>query len=210
MEEKVCFRSGDFELEGLFESGGTGRGVVITHPHPLYGGDMHNPVVEVIRRAYRSKAVATLRFNFRGTGRSGGRYDNGAGEQNDVLAALCCLKETGIETIDLCGYSFGAWVNALTVCRAGGTEDLVMVSPPVGFVDFSAITSLPGLRLVVTGSRDEIAPPDTIRQMLPAWNPAAGLEVIDGADHFYSRYTRRLEEVLAQRTSGFLRPAGRW
>ena len=51
MEEKVCFRSGDFELEGLFENGHTARGVVITHPHPLYGGDMHNPVVETIRRA---------------------------------------------------------------------------------------------------------------------------------------------------------------
>lgn len=198
MEEKVCFRSGDLELEGLFERGGTDSGVVITHPHPLYGGDMHNPLVEVIRRAYRSKGTATLRFNFRGTGQSSGQYDNGVGEQNDVLAALCHLKETGIDTIDLCGYSFGAWVNALTVCRAGSAENLVMVSPPVGFVDFSAITRLPGLRLVVTGSRDEIAPPDTIKKMLPAWNPSARLEIIGGADHFYSRYARQLEEVLAR------------
>ena len=53
MEEKVCFRAGDFELEGLFESGRTNRGVVITHPHPLYGGDMYNPVVEAICRAYQ-------------------------------------------------------------------------------------------------------------------------------------------------------------
>ncbi|MFZ0132952.1 MAG: alpha/beta hydrolase [Desulfobacterales bacterium] len=197
MEEKVCFQSGDLDLEGLFESGGAKRGVVITHPHPLYGGDMQNPVVEVIRRAYRSKDAATLRFNFRGTGHSAGHYDNGAGEQNDVVAALCFLKETGIDTIDLCGYSFGAWVNALTVCREGGTENLVMVSPPVGFVDFSAITSLPALRLVVTGSRDEIAPAEVIRKMQPEWNPSARLEIIDGADHFYCRYTRRLEEVLA-------------
>lgn len=96
MEEKVCFRSGDFELEGLFESGHTARGVVITHPHPLYGGDMHNPVVETIRRAYRMKGVATLRFNFRGTGESEGQHDNGVGEQDDVLAALSFLMESGI------------------------------------------------------------------------------------------------------------------
>lgn len=96
MEEKVCFRSGDFELEGLFESGHTARGVVITHPHPLYGGDMHNPVVETIRRAYRMKGVATLRFNFRGTGESEGQHDNGVGEQDEVLAALSFLMESGI------------------------------------------------------------------------------------------------------------------
>ncbi|MDP4978699.1 MAG: alpha/beta hydrolase, partial [Desulfobacterales bacterium] len=77
----MCIRSGDLELEGLFESGRTTRGVVITHPHPLYGGNMYNPVVDAIRRAYRLKGVATLRFNFRGTGESEGQHDNGVGEQ---------------------------------------------------------------------------------------------------------------------------------
>lgn len=197
MEEKVCFRSGEFELEGLFESGRTNRGVVITHPHPLYGGDMHNPVVDAIRRAYRMRGVATLRFNFRGTGESEGQHDNGAGEQDDVLAALSYWKETGVQTIDLCGYSFGAWINALALQREGRCENLVMVSPPVGFIDFTPIGRLSGLRLVVTGSRDEMAPPSAIQQMLPTWNPSARFDVIDGSDHFYSRHTRQLEDVLA-------------
>ena len=61
MEEKVCIRSGDLELEGLFESGRTTRGVVITHPHPLYGGNMHNPVVDAIRRVYPVFILATTR-----------------------------------------------------------------------------------------------------------------------------------------------------
>lgn len=197
MEEKVCFRSGDLNLEGLFESGRSNRCVVITHPHPLYGGDMHNSVVNAIRRAYRMKQAATLRFNFRGSGKSEGRHDNGAGEQDDVLAALSYLKETGIQTIDLCGYSFGAWINALTLQREGRCENLVMVSPPIRFIDFTSIGRLPGLRLVVTGSRDEMAPPEAIRQMLPTWNPSARLDVIDGSDHFYSRRIRQLEDVLA-------------
>ena len=198
MEEKVCFRSGDFELEGLFESGRTNRGVVITHPHPLYGGNMHNPVVDAIRRAYRIKGVATLRFNFRGTGKSEGQHDNGTGEQDDLLAALSFLEETGVQTVDLAGYSFGAWVNALMLQREGRSENLVMVSPPVGFVDFASIGRLPGLRLVVTGSRDEIAPLDVIRQMLPTWNPSAHFDIIDGSDHFYSRHTRQLEDILGR------------
>lgn len=198
MEEKVCFRSGDFELEGLFESGRTNRGVVITHPHPLYGGDMHNPVVDAIRRAYRIKGVATLRFNFRGTGKSEGQHDNGTGEQDNVLAALSFLTENGFQPVDLAGYSFGAWVNALMLQREDRSENLIMVSPPVGFIDFASIERLPGLRLVVTGSRDEIAPPDVIRQMLPTWNPSAHFDIIDGSDHFYSRHTRQLEDILGR------------
>lgn len=196
MEENVCFRSGDFILEGLFESGRTARGVVITHPHPLYGGDMHNPVVDAIRRAYRMKGFATLRFNFRGTGESEGQHDNGVGEQDDVLAALSFLAENGFQPVDLAGYSFGAWVNAQTLQGEGRTENLVLVSPPVAFVDFASIGRLPGLRLVVTGSRDEIAPPDVIQQMLPTWNTSAHFDIIDGSDHFYSCHTRQLEDVL--------------
>jgi uncharacterized protein len=199
MEEKVRLRSGDFELEGLFERGRTARGVVITHPHPLYGGDMHNPVVAAIRRVYRKKGFATLRFNFRGAGESEGQHNNGVGERDDVLAAISFLTESGFHPVDLAGYSFGAWVNALTLRDEGRTENLVMVSPPVAFIDFASIGRLPGLRLVVTGSRDEIAPPDAIRQMLPAWNPSACLDIIDGSDHFYGRHTRQLEEVLDRR-----------
>ena len=198
MEEKVCFRSGDFELEGLFESGRTARGVVITHPHPLYGGDMHNPVVDAIRRVYRMKGFATLRFNFRGAGESEGLHDNGVGEQVDVLAALSFLTGSGFQPVDLAGYSFGAWVNALTLQREGRTENLVMVSPPVAFIDFASIGRLPGLRLVVTGSRDEIAPPGVIQQMLTTWNPSAHFDIIDGSDHFYGRYTRQLEDILGR------------
>jgi uncharacterized protein len=196
MEEKVCLRSGDFELEGLYESGRTARGVVITHPHPLYGGDMHNAVVDAIRRVYRMKDFATLRFNFRGAGESEGQHDNGVGEQVDVLAALSFMTQSGFHQVDLAGYSFGAWVNALTLQREGLSENLVMVSPPVAFVDFASIGRLPGLQLVVTGSRDEMAPPDAVRQMLPTWNPSAKFEIIPGADHFYSRYARQLGDVL--------------
>ena len=74
---------------------------------------------------------------------------------------------------------------------------MVMVSPPVGFVDFSPVNSIPCLKLVVTGSIDDIAHADRIKTMYPAWNPKAHLEIINGADHFYSEYLRELESVLS-------------
>lgn len=196
LEEKVFFRSGDIALEGLVENASKDRGVVITHPHPIYGGDMNNHVVGIIRQAYRKKGFTTLRFNFRGTGSSQGRYDNGMGEQTDLAAAISFLRERGLKTIDLAGYSFGCWINALASQAKGWTWPTVFVSPPVGFIDFSATGALPGLKLVVTGSRDDIAPPEAIRQILPSWNPVAHFEIIDGSDHFYSGYTQPLEDVI--------------
>ncbi len=198
VEEAVCFRSGNVTLQGLVESGSKNCGAVITHPHPLYGGDMNNHVVAIIRQAFLKKGYTTLRFNFRGTGSSQGRFDNGIGEQADLAAAISFLRERGLTKIALAGYSFGVWINALASQDRNWTWPMVLVSPPVGFIDFSAIGALPGLELVVTGSRDDIAPAEAIRRVLPIWNPGAHFEIIDGSDHFYSRHARQLEDVLSR------------
>lgn len=197
MEEKCILQSQEYELEGLLDKSSRSQAVIITHPHSLYGGNMYNNVVESMQRVYQNQGYTTLRFNFRGVGNSEGSYENGQGEQNDVLAAIAYLLNTGFKKVDLAGYSFGAWVNALTTRQDIPVEQMVMVSPPVGFIDFEPITSLPCLQLVITGSRDEIAPLDIIKKMLPTWNPQTRLEVINGADHFYSGYTRDLERMLS-------------
>ena len=196
MEEKIIFLSEDYKIEGLLDKQSEDNGVVITHPHPLYGGDMNNFIVDLITRAYLEKGYTTIRFNFRGVGKSKGSYDNGTGEQEDVRAALSTLKQMGIKNIDLAGYSFGAWVNALAVSKGNFVENMVMVSPPVEFVDFSPVNSIPCLKLVVTGSIDDIAPADRIKTLYPAWNPKAHLEIINGADHFYSGCIDKLEAFL--------------
>jgi len=196
MVKKVRFFSENFEIEGLFSKKDEKKGVVITHPHPLYGGDMYNLVVETIVHVYNIKGYSTLKFNFRGVGRSQGTYDNGDGEQKDVLAALSFLGDMGMEQIDLAGYSFGAWVNAHAVQEDVAVKNMVMISPPAGFMDFSTIGPMERLKLVVTGSRDDIAPADVVKQMCSVWNPNARFEVIDGADHFYGGYLNQLEAVL--------------
>jgi alpha/beta superfamily hydrolase len=198
MVKKISFISEDYEIEGLFNKRNETRGVVVTHPHPLYGGDMYNMVVETIVHVYNIKGYSTLKFNFRGVGESRGQYDNGVGEQKDVLAALSFLADMGIERIDLTGYSFGAWVNAHAVTQGDSVvENMAMVSPPVGFMDFNAISAMNVLRFVITGSRDDIAPADAVIKMLPTWNPDARFEIVDGADHFYGGYLGQLESVLS-------------
>lgn len=196
MADRVNFKSNDLLIEGLLDERAGDKGVVISHPHPLYGGNMYAAGVESIVHVYWKKGYTTLRFNFRGVGSSQGRYENGIGEQQDVLAALTFLSETGIKTIDLAGYSFGAWVNAHAILQDTLVERMVMVSPPVGFMDFKEVASIECLKLVVAGSQDQIAPPELIKKMLPAWNPEARFEVIEGADHFYGGYLDRLEIVL--------------
>lgn len=196
MEKSVSFSSGSYEIEGRLAEGDPAKGVVITHPHPLYGGNMHNNVVAAVSRSYQKIGFTTLRFNFRGVGGSRGNYDDGKGEQADVRAAVACLTDSGIEQIDLAGYSFGAWVNALAVSGGLKVDNMIMVSPPAAFIDFTSIANLGSLKLIVTGSRDDIAPAGIIEKMYPTWNPAAKFEVIQGADHFYGGYEDRLKAAL--------------
>lgn len=198
MEEQIFFESEGLKLEGRLNRQPGGRAAVITHPHPLYGGDMHNPVVKTAARVYDQKGCSTLRFNFRGVGSSLGTYSDGPGERQDVRAALSFMAAMGKTDIDLAGYSFGAWINAHLDPPATDCGRMLMISPPVAFMDFSAVAALPRLVLVVSGGRDEIGPPDMIRQYLPAWNPEAHFEIIPGADHFYSGALDALAAVLGK------------
>lgn len=194
MEEQIVFNSGKLCIEGMLAAASPSRGVVITHPHPLYGGDMDNPVVIALRRAYLRRGFSTLRFNFRGVGASEGRYNNGTGERQDVSAALAFLAGRGVTAIALAGYSFGAWVNAGV---SSGFEHMVMVSPPVAFMSFDPPAPIPTLRLIVTGGRDDIAPAGMISTYKDQWNPTAAFEVLPDADHFYTGAFRALEDTIA-------------
>jgi alpha/beta superfamily hydrolase len=196
MEDAVQITVGQLQLEGLLSRGAEDKGVVVTHPHPLYGGEMYNPVVETIAAAYADNGYTTLRFNFRGTGLSDGRFSGGGGEQEDALAAVDYLKQLGVDQIDLAGYSFGAWVNAGAVARLPAPIGMVMVAPPVGFLDFSGLTPTAGTRLIVSGSADDIAPTAAIRKWVTDAGVDVPIEVLTGADHFFSGSLGKLEEVV--------------
>jgi alpha/beta superfamily hydrolase len=197
-EEQITFQSDGLRIEGLVSRQSGERGVVITHPHSLYGGTMYDQVVETLVRAYQNKGLTTLRFNFRGVGQSEGRYGEGRGEKEDVISALRYLYGLEKSAIDLAGYSFGAWVNAHITPSDFSVGGMIMVSPPVAFLDFSFLSGDQRIKAVVAGGRDDIAPADQISRLMATWNPAALLEVIDGADHFYSGKIEILESVLSR------------
>jgi len=194
-EERIFFEAEGLKIEGLFENLGGEKGVVISHPHPLYGGSMHNNVVKAVAQVYKEQGYSTLRFNFRGVERSEGDFGNGVGEQEDVKAAL---KTLGKKSMDLAGYSFGAWVNALGLAKFEEAQRLIMVSPPVSFIDFSFLQYSPKIKLVICGTRDEIAEYKKVEKMLPKWNDQALFRVIQGADHFYSGYEEELIDIIGE------------
>jgi len=181
-EQHIFFKASDLSLEGLYiENDGPG-GVVITHPHPQMGGAMSNNVVEALVFTFRECGYSTLRFNFRGVGRSEGQYDNGRGEQEDVLGAVAYLAGRGRE-VKLAGYSFGTWVNARVISRQKGFSDAIFVSPPVGMMKFDTTGLKENVGLIVCGDRDPFCPVVTLREF--AEKLGCSLEIIAGADHFF-------------------------
>jgi len=198
VEEKITFQSDTIQIEGLLCVQDGERGAVITHPHPSYGGSMYNKVVEVLTTVYQEKGFSTLRFNFRGVGSSEGDYDQGDGEKEDVRSALHYLHERGKSDLNLAGYSFGAWVNAKIIDSEPLIKRIIMVSPPVAFLEFSPFLQSPKIQVVVAGDRDEIAPAHRIKDLIVRWNPEARFEVIEGADHFYLGTCDALHSVLSR------------
>ncbi|SPD73656.1 conserved hypothetical protein [uncultured Desulfobacterium sp.] len=196
-EEKIFFQSGGLKIEGLLHQSEGEGAVVVTHPHPLYGGNMHNNVVHSIINAYQQRGFTTLRFNFRGVGLSEGDHGQGIGEQQDVKSALTYVSGLGKSQVDLAGYSFGSWVNALGLAGFDNVKNLIMVSPPVAFIDFSFLGYNPKIKLVIAGSNDDIAPPNMIEKMLPTWNPEAEFMIIPGIDHFYWGGTDQVESIIS-------------
>jgi alpha/beta superfamily hydrolase len=197
-EKKITFQSDTIWIEGLLCVQSGERGAVITHPHPRYGGSMHNQVVEVLTAVYQEKGFSTLRFNFRGVGLSEGNYDQGDGETEDVRAAVRYLHERGKSDMDLAGYSFGAWVNTKIIDSEPLIKRIIMVSPPVAFLEFPPFIQSSKIQVVVAGDRDEIAPAHRIKDLIVRWNPEARFEVIKGADHFYLGKTDTLHSVLSR------------
>jgi len=176
-------------------------GIVVCHPHPLYGGDMDNPVVVRIAEVCDNLGLAALRFNFRGVGHSAGAHDGGTGEQRDVEAALTHVA--GVvgagRPLALAGYSFGATVAAGLAPRYAGLTGLALVAPPLARVDngpFATLAAFGERLLLVAGTHDEFCPVEALTR-LGETLPDATLDMIDGANHFFFGKLFPLGEAVA-------------
>jgi alpha/beta superfamily hydrolase len=187
MEERTIVEvEGGLTLEARLALVDPGRGgLVLCHPHPLYGGDMDNPVVVRAAEVAREVGLATLRFNFRGVGASEGSHDNGRGEQDDVRAALTTLRSrlaTG--PLGLAGYSFGAWVSSRVAVPSAGLAALGLIAPPLSMFGFDALDPNGLSVLIAAGTRDPYCPATDLDR-LAARLPEAAIAHIEGADHFF-------------------------
>jgi alpha/beta superfamily hydrolase len=199
-EQPVEFPGPAGRLEGLLgNESSTRNGVVVAlHPHPLYGGSMHNNVVETIVRAGRHSGLATLRFNFRGVGGSDGEFSGGPGESDDIGAALDFLAkhfDVGIRVV--AGYSFGAVV-ALAYChrQVHNADHLVLVSPPPFLLPEGIPLEAGVLRKIIVGEADEMAPPGGVIMRVSPSRREECIELLPGADHFFGGMEDELERRL--------------
>ena len=174
-------------LEGRLASPtGARAGVVACHPHPLYGGDMDNPVVIRVVEVAREAGLSTLRFNFRGVGASTGVHGDGEGEQTDLQAALAALK-TRLpqgQAFGIAGYSFGAWIAASVAASTAGVAGLALIAPPLAMRDVCPLDTWRGDLLLVAGTRDSYCPVERL-EALAARVPGARAITLEGADHFF-------------------------
>lgn len=172
---------------------------VVCHPHPLYGGTMDNKVVHTVARAFVELGVLTLRFNFRGVGRSEGRFDKGVGEADDLLAAVAWLRARfGQSPLWLAGFSFGAFV-ACSAHRRAGAERLLLVAPPVEMFEFGdRCDDVEVPWMVIQGGADEVVAADSVARWVASQSSPPRLEWFDDAGHFFHRRLVPLRERIVQ------------
>jgi uncharacterized protein len=195
-------------LEALLNAGAENatHAAVVCHPHPLFGGTLHNKVVFHTMKALNSFGFPVLRFNFRGAGLSGGEHDQGEGEVDDVRAALDWLDSEYHLPLVFAGFSFGAAVGLRAACPDSRVKAVVGVGTPVGPVvagsqvphtyTFDSLRDCTKPKLFVSGSRDQFGPRAKLEDLVASIPEPKKLVIIEGADHFFEGRLRELRETI--------------
>src|SRR5580692_11796528 len=175
-EIQISFRSGDLTLEGLLANpGANAPAAVVCHPHPLYGGSMHNNVVDAILAAMWQAGYATLRFNFRGVGASEGEHDGGPGEVDDAVGAMVAVS-AGYERAEI--------------------ARIVAVALPLAMADARIPDGASKPVVLVSGDRDSYSPIAGLQALKSKIGDSARLEIVAGADHFFGGREAELSRAI--------------
>ena len=177
---------------------GSIRGVaLVLHPHPLFGGTMHNKVVFRAAAALNDAGLIALRINFRGVGQSTGTHDEGYGERDDVRAGLDYLaSHYPDKQITLCGFSFGARVGLEVGITDERVVRLISIGTPVDKYDFSFLEQSPKPILFVHGEHDEYGDVTRLRELAAKIKAPVELRIIKGAGHFFDEQLDELKRVI--------------
>jgi alpha/beta superfamily hydrolase len=170
---------------------------VLCHPHPLFGGTLHNKVIYQAAKSLDSLGVPVLRFNFRGAGLSAGDHDRGVGERGDVQAAIDYLGRVfpGMPLL-LGGFSFGSWVGLRVGCSDERVRELVGLGIPVNSSEFTYLESCHKPKLIVHGTRDEHGAWETVEEIVARTAGDTRLVFVQDADHFFGGHLNEVDRAL--------------
>ena len=173
---------------------------LLLHPHPEHGGTMNNKVIYQMYHAFARRGFSTLRFNFRGVGRSQGQFDRGEGELSDAAAALDWMQghNPNASGCWIAGFSFGAWVGMQVLMRRPEIDGFISVAPPANMFDFSFLAPCPSSGMIIQGAEDDIVPREAVDKLVDKLSSQRGIEidyrVIKGANHFFGEH---MDELIA-------------
>jgi uncharacterized protein len=171
---------------------------LVCHPHPLFGGTMHNKVVYQAAKSMDQFGLPVLRFNFRGAGMSAGAYDQGRGELGDVRVALDFLTDAFPSVpVLLAGFSFGSWVGLRVGCEDSRVAELIGIGVPVNDSDFSYLSACEKPKLFVQGSKDRFGAPDRLKNLVASLPGDNRLIAVNDADHFLTGKLDQLGDAIA-------------
>lgn len=191
-------------LEAILNTGNDSatHTAVVCHPHPLYGGTMHNRVVFHAMKALNEMGMPVLRFNFRDTGLSAGEYDEGRGEIDDVKAALNWLEAEYRLPIIFAGFSFGAAVGLKATCLDDRVDTLISIGTPLRLEDencdysYSFLVNCSKPKLFVSGANDEYASREQLENLIKFVPDPKQLALVDDADHFFEGHLQELRQTI--------------
>lgn len=191
-------------LEALLNQGAPDatHAAVVCHPHPLYGGTMHTKVVFHAMKALNRFGFPVLRFNFRGTGLSHGEHAHGAGEADDVQAALDWLHSEFALPLVFAGFSFGAAVGMRVACADPRVLALISLGTPVaavderGHYDYGFLRQCTRPKLFLSGAEDEFGPHDKLERVFNGAAEPKQLLLIPGADHFFASHLAEMRDAI--------------
>lgn len=201
---EVIFNGPEGRIEGRYHQSDNPKApaALILHPHPVHGGTMNNKVNYHVFKAFVRHGFSVLRFNFRGVGRSQGRFDNGVGELCDAASALdwLQLQNPNATSFWMGGFSFGSWIGMQLLMRRPEIEGFITVSPPMGKYDFSFLSPCPASGLIVQGNQDSIVEEANVSKLAEKLMKQKGTDVeykvIHGADHFFRETLEELDQTL--------------
>ena len=183
-------------MHGKLENAAT---ALVLHPHPQYGGTMNNKVVYSIYQSFVARGFSTLRFNFRGVGRSQGIYDKGEGELSDAASALDWLQmyNPNASFCWVAGFSFGSWIGMQLLMRRPEITSFISVAPPANSYDFTFLAPCPSSGLMVLGDSDQIVTAESVSKLVEKLSAQRGIIIdnilIPGANHFF---TGKIDEMM--------------